>query len=35
MHVVIICGPTASGKMTVGQELQKLTAFKLFHNHMS
>ena len=35
MDFIIICGPPASGKMTVGQELQKLTGFKLFHNHMS
>ena len=35
MNLIIICGPPASGKMTVGQELQKLTGFKLFHNHMS
>ena len=34
-NLVIICGPPASGKMTVGQELQKLTGYKLFHNHMS
>ena len=33
--LIIICGPPASGKMTVGQELQKLTGLKLFHNHMS
>jgi len=33
--LVIICGPPASGKMTVGQELAKLTDYKLFHNHMS
>jgi len=35
MNLIIICGPPASGKMTVGQELQKLTGFKLFHNHLS
>jgi len=35
MSLVIICGPPASGKMTVGQELSKLTDYKLFHNHMS
>ncbi len=32
---VLIFGPPASGKMTVGQELQKLTEYKLFYNHMS
>ena len=35
LDLVIICGPPASGKMTIGQELQKITGFKLFHNHMS
>ncbi len=35
MQLVIIFGPAASGKMTVGQELAKLTGLKLFHNHMS
>lgn len=35
MNFIIICGAPASGKMTVGQELQKLTQFKLFYNHMS
>jgi len=32
---VIILGPHAVGKMTVGQELAKLTGLRLFHNHMS
>ena len=35
MHLVLIFGPAAVGKMTVGHELAKLTGFKLFHNHMS
>lgn len=35
MKLVIIFGPGAVGKMTVGQELEKLTKFKLFHNHKS
>ena len=35
MKLIIIFGPPASGKMTVGQELQKLTGLKLFYNHMS
>lgn len=33
--LVIIIGPQAVGKMTVGQELEKITGFTLFHNHMS
>ncbi len=35
MKFVIIFGPPAVGKMTVGYELAKLTGFKLFHNHMT
>ena len=27
--------PAAVGKMTVGQELSKITGLKLFHNHMT
>lgn len=33
--LVIILGPHAVGKMTVGQELTKITGLRLFHNHMS
>lgn len=32
---VLIIGPQAVGKMTVGQELAKLTGYKLFYNHMT
>lgn len=35
MRLVIIFGPAAVGKMTVGLELQRLTGLRLFHNHMS
>ena len=35
MKFVIIFGPLAVGKMTVGQELEKITGLKLFHNHMT
>lgn len=35
MKFIIIFGPQAVGKMTVGQELEKKTGLKLFHNHMS
>ncbi|WP_055668666.1 AAA family ATPase [Desnuesiella massiliensis] len=35
MKLVVIFGPHAVGKMTVGQELAKLTGLKLFHNHMT
>jgi hypothetical protein len=35
MKLVILFGPPAVGKMTVGQELAKATGLKLFHNHMT
>lgn len=35
MNFIIIFGPLAVGKMTVGQELEKITDLKLFHNHMT
>lgn len=35
MKLVIIFGPQAVGKMTVGYELEKITDLKLFHNHMT
>ncbi len=35
MTLVIIFGPPAVGKMTVGLELARLTGFRLFHNHMT
>lgn len=33
--LLIIIGPHAVGKMTVGQELARITELTLFHNHMS
>jgi len=33
--LLVIMGPQAVGKMTVGQELAKITDLKLFHNHMT
>jgi len=35
MRFVVIFGPPAVGKMTVGVELAKLTGLRLFHNHMT
>lgn len=35
MKLVCIFGDGAVGKMTVGQELAKITGLKLFHNHMT
>ena len=34
MDLIILIGSGAVGKMTVGQELVKITDFRLFHNHM-
>ena len=35
MKFLVIFGPPAVGKMSVGAELAKLTGLKLFHNHMT
>ncbi len=35
MKLVFILGNAAVGKMTVGQELMKITGLRLFHNHMA
>ncbi|GJM72894.1 hypothetical protein HMSSN036_51100 [Paenibacillus macerans] len=35
MKLIVLFGPQAVGKMTVGQELAKITGLKLFHNHMT
>ena len=35
MHLVLIFGPPAVGKMAVGRALSSLTGYPLFHNHMS
>jgi hypothetical protein len=32
---VLLFGPPAVGKMSVGRELEKLSGLKLFHNHMT
>ena len=34
MKLMLICGNSAVGKMTVGQELAKITPLRLMHNHM-
>ncbi|MFT3950758.1 MAG: shikimate kinase [Oscillospiraceae bacterium] len=34
MKLLFLIGDTAVGKMTVGQELMKITDLRLFHNHM-
>lgn len=33
MKLILIFGPQAVGKMTVGHELEKITGIPLFHNH--
>ena len=35
MNVVVIYGPPAVGKLTVAQELSKITKMKVFHNHLT
>ena len=35
MKLLFLFGDAAVGKMTVGQELMKLTGLRLFHNHMT
>ena len=35
MKLVFLIGDAAVGKMTVGQELAKITDLRLFHNHMT
>jgi hypothetical protein len=35
LDFIIVFGPPAVGKMTVGQELSRLTGYPLLHNHMT
>ncbi len=35
MKIIFIYGPPATGKLTVANELVKITNFKLFHNHLT
>ena len=35
LKLVFLIGAAAVGKMTIGQELMKLTGLRLFHNHMT
>ncbi len=34
MKLILVYGPPAVGKLTVANELQKITGFRLFHNHL-
>ena len=33
MNLIVLIGSGAVGKMTIGQELMKITDYRLFHNH--
>lgn len=35
MKLIFIYGPPAAGKLTVTDELAKLTKYKIFHNHLT
>ena len=35
MWLLFLHGPPASGKLTVARELEELTGFRLFHNHLA
>ena len=35
MKLIFIYGPPACGKLTIAQELVKLTGYKLYHNHLA
>jgi chloramphenicol 3-O-phosphotransferase len=35
MRLIFIYGPPASGKLTVAEQLTKLTSISLFHNHLT
>lgn len=35
LKLIFLIGDAAVGKMTVGQELMKITGLRLFHNHMT
>ncbi|MBL9204853.1 MAG: AAA family ATPase [Opitutaceae bacterium] len=34
MNLIFIHGPAASGKLTTGRALHRLTGYRLFHNHL-
>lgn len=35
MYLIVIFGPPAVGKMTIGRIIQQKTGIRLFHNHMA
>ncbi len=34
MKLIFIYGPPAAGKLTIAKEIEKITGYKLLHNHM-
>lgn len=34
MKFIMLYGPPASGKLTIAKELQSLSGYNLFHNHL-
>ncbi|MDE1857100.1 MAG: AAA family ATPase [Candidatus Micrarchaeota archaeon] len=35
MRLLVLYGPPASGKLTVAEELARITGFRVFHNHVT
>jgi cytidylate kinase len=35
VKLIVIYGPSAAGKHTVGRQLAKLTGYKFFYNHLT
>ena len=35
MKLILLYGPPAVGKLTIAQEIARLTGFKVFHNHLT
>lgn len=35
MKLLVLYGPPAAGKLTIGKEIAKRTSFRLFHNHLA
>jgi hypothetical protein len=35
MKLILLYGPPAAGKLTIAQEIARLTEFKVFHNHLT
>jgi hypothetical protein len=35
MKLILVYGPPAAGKLTIANELAKITGFRVFHNHLT